>query len=46
MNMVWMAILTIFMLVEKAYPGSQWVSRTTGLILVGWGLWIVAGTMG
>ena len=45
MNMVWMAILTIFMLVEKAYPGSQWVSRTTGLILVGWGLWIAAGTM-
>lgn len=46
MNMVWMAIVTIFMLVEKAYPGSQWVSRTTGLILVGWGLWIAVGTMG
>ena len=43
MNMVWMAILTVFMLVEKAYPGSQWVSRTTGLILVAWGLWVVAG---
>jgi predicted metal-binding membrane protein len=46
MNMAWMAIVTVFMLVEKAYPGSQWVSRTTGLILVGWGLWIAAGTMG
>jgi predicted metal-binding membrane protein len=43
MNMVWTAILTVFMLVEKAYPGSQWVSRTTGLILVAWGLWVVAG---
>jgi len=46
MNMAWMAIVTVFMLVEKAYPRSQWVSRTTGLILVGWGLWIAAGTMG
>jgi len=46
MNMVWMAIVTIFMLVEKAYPGSQWVSRTTGLVLVVWGLWVAAGAMG
>jgi predicted metal-binding membrane protein len=38
-----MAILTVFMLVEKAYPWSQWVSRITGLILVAWGLWVVAG---
>ena len=45
MNMVWMAILTIFMLVEKASPKSQWVSRTTGLVLVAWGLWIAAETM-
>lgn len=45
MNMVWMAILTIFMLVEKASPKSQWISRTTGLVLVAWGLWIAAETM-
>ncbi len=43
MNMAWMAILTVFMLVEKAYPGSQWVSRASGLILVAWGLWVAAG---
>lgn len=45
MNIMWMAIVTVFMLVEKAYPRSQWVSRTTGLILVAWGLWVAAGTM-
>jgi predicted metal-binding membrane protein len=45
MNMLWMAILTVFMLVEKAHPRSQWVSRTTGLILVAWGLWVAVGTM-
>lgn len=45
MNMVWMAMVTVFMVVEKAYPRSQWVSRTAGLILVGWGLWVVARAM-
>jgi predicted metal-binding membrane protein len=45
MNMVWMAIVTGFMLVEKAYPRSQWVSRTSGLILIAWGLWVAAAAM-
>jgi predicted metal-binding membrane protein len=45
MNMVWMAIVSVFMMVEKAYPGSQWLSRTAGLILVACGLWIAAGAM-
>ncbi len=43
MNMAWMAVLTVFMLIEKAYPGSQWVSRASGLILIAWGLWVAAG---
>ncbi|MGZ3535889.1 MAG: DUF2182 domain-containing protein [Thermodesulfobacteriota bacterium] len=42
MNMVWMAIVTVFMLVEKAYPRSQWVSRTSGVILIAWGLCFTA----
>jgi predicted metal-binding membrane protein len=45
MNILWMALVTVFMLGEKAYPGSQWVSRATGLVLVAWGLWIAAGTI-
>ncbi|MBA4393592.1 MAG: hypothetical protein C0407_08570 [Desulfobacca sp.] len=45
MNLVWMAILTLFMLVEKAYPESQWVSRTAGLILVVWGVLVSLGAM-
>ena len=45
MNMVWMAIVTVFMLLEKTYPGSQWVSRTSGVILIGWGLWVTAGAI-
>jgi len=45
MNMVWMTILTVFMLVEKTFPGGQWVSRTAGLILLVWGLWVTAEAM-
>jgi predicted metal-binding membrane protein len=45
MNMVWMAIVSVFILVEKVSPKSQWVSRGTGLVFVAWGLWISAGTM-
>lgn len=37
MNLVWMAGLTLFMIVEKAYPESRWVSRSAGVVLVFWG---------
>ena len=42
MNMLWMAALTAFMLLEKI-TDNKWISRTAGLILVVWGLWVVAG---
>lgn len=40
MNMIWMAALTAFMLLEKI-TDNKWLSRTAGLILVAWGLWIL-----
>ncbi len=43
MNLLWMAILTAFMLLEKVTPWSKWVSRVSGLALVVWGLWEIAG---
>jgi predicted metal-binding membrane protein len=42
MNMLWMGALTAFMLLEKI-TDNKWISRTAGLILVVWGLWVVAG---
>jgi predicted metal-binding membrane protein len=42
MNMLWMAALTAFMLLEKI-TDNKWISRTAGMILVVWGLWVVAG---
>ncbi len=42
MNMLWMAALTAFMVLEKV-PDNKWISRAAGMILVVWGLWVVAG---
>ena len=40
MNTIWMAALTAFMLLEKI-TDNIWLSRTAGLLLVAWGLWIL-----
>ena len=40
MNLLWVAAMAAFVLVEKAAPAGQWVSRIAGLVLVGWGIWM------
>ena len=42
MNLVWLALLTVFVLVEKVAPTGLYLSRVTGLLLIGAGLWVVA----
>ena len=39
MNMIWMAVLTIFIIVEKVvWPQNVWVGRIVGTALVVWGI--------
>lgn len=38
MNLTWVAVLSVFALLEKLTPGEVWVSRLAGLALVGWGM--------
>jgi len=45
MNLLWMAVLTAFILVEKIAPGGEWLSRAGGVLLVGAGLWLAAGAL-
>ena len=40
MNLAWVAVLSAYVLVEKALPKLA-ASRLVGLALVGWGLWVV-----
>ena len=41
MNLVWIAALAAFVLVEKVAPMPEWVSRGTGILLAGWGIWAI-----
>ena len=45
MNLLWIAALAAFVLVEKVAPSGHLVSRLTGLVLAAWGLWMVAAEL-
>lgn len=42
MNLVWIAGLTLLVLLEKLAPHGQWVARITGVLLVGASIWVAA----
>lgn len=41
MDLLWVALLAGFVLVEKLVPGVPYTSRIAGLALVGWGVFLV-----
>ena len=46
MNLLWVAVIAVYVLVEKVVPAGQWVSRAVGLLAVGWGIWMFARVVG
>jgi predicted metal-binding membrane protein len=38
MNLIWIAALTIMVLIEKVLPLGQWVGRGVGVALAAWGV--------
>jgi predicted metal-binding membrane protein len=38
MNLIWIAALTTMVLIEKVLPGGQWIGRSAGVALGGWGV--------
>ncbi|WP_041389496.1 DUF2182 domain-containing protein [Polaromonas sp. JS666] len=38
MNLVWIAGIALFVLVEKLVPAGHWIGRGAGLLLIGWGV--------
>ncbi|MEM9030935.1 MAG: DUF2182 domain-containing protein [Pseudomonadota bacterium] len=46
MNLVWIAGLSIFVLVEKLAPAGQWVARISGAGMIGLGSWIILKVIG
>ena len=45
MELRWIVGLAIYVAAEKLIPASGWLSRLTGIFLVGWGLWMVSGVV-
>ena len=43
MNLLWIAALAGFVLLEKVIPKGPWLSRAAGVLLVVWGSWVAAG---
>jgi predicted metal-binding membrane protein len=42
MNMWWVAIIAVFVLLEKALPRGGWVGKAAGVLLIAWGAWVLA----
>lgn len=45
MNIIWVAGLTIFILLEKVIPLGRVISRTAGAGLLVWGIWLIIATL-
>ena len=45
MNLLWMAVLTAFCLIEKIAPAGDRVGRAAGVLFAGWGLWLMVRGM-
>jgi len=45
MNIIWIAGLTIFVLLEKAIPFGRIISRTAGAGLFAWGAWLLTAAV-
>ena len=43
MNLVWIAALAAFVLLEKVGPRGKLISRCGGLVLMAWGVWVILG---
>jgi predicted metal-binding membrane protein len=45
MNLLWVATIAAFVLVEKLVPGGDRLGRVAGVVLIGWGGWLLARLM-
>jgi predicted metal-binding membrane protein len=41
MNLLWVALIAGYVLIEKATPAGQRISRVIGLLMIGWGIWLL-----
>jgi len=46
MNLLWVAVIAAFVLVEKVAPPGRVVSWAAGSVLLAWGAWVMARALG
>ena len=45
MNLIWIAVIAAYVLVEKLLPGGHKVSWVIGALMTGWGAWMIVGAL-
>lgn len=45
MNLLWIAVIAAYVLVEKLLPGGRKVSWGIGALMIGWGVWMIMGAL-
>jgi predicted metal-binding membrane protein len=45
MNLLWVALIAGYVLIEKATPAGQRISRAIGLLMIGWGAWLLIAVL-
>ena len=43
MNVLWIAMLTVIVALEKLLPHAKWFSAASGIALIVWAIWVVTG---
>jgi predicted metal-binding membrane protein len=43
MNLAWVALIAVFVLIEKLVPRGLWIGRVVGVALMMWGVMVLAG---
>lgn len=41
MNVIWIILITIYVLIEKIVPNSQIISKLAGAGMIGGGIWLI-----
>lgn len=45
MNLLWVAIIAAFVLIEKVAPAYGWISRAAGVVMTVWGAALIADAL-
>jgi predicted metal-binding membrane protein len=46
MSLLWMAAIAVFILFEKLLPAGQWFARIGGVLMLGFGIYLIASAIG